>query len=89
MIMLRRFGNQQIYYFDLKDYDKAEMALLEAAKYNPQDPKYVSFLYQIYKDSEQYEKGISVMDDWLKRTPGDPQAQALRQDLLMKLENKR
>ncbi|HDR03648.1 MAG TPA: DUF2723 domain-containing protein, partial [Candidatus Marinimicrobia bacterium] len=78
----------QIYYYDLKDYTKT-IAIMESelARY-PTDPRIISFLIQIYRESGHLEKALTLLDNWNTKVPDDSQAQAMRRAILRELESR-
>ncbi|MCK5520575.1 MAG: hypothetical protein KAI81_05650, partial [Candidatus Marinimicrobia bacterium] len=76
----------QIYYFDLGDFDNAEKSILYASGETVTNPKYVSFLYQIYEKSKQYDKALELLDNWGQGQPEDAQTKSLRRNILNKMK---
>ena len=75
----------QIYFFDLQDYDNAEKAILYASGDDLKSSKYVSFLYQIYDKSGQYDKALELLNTWSDGKAEDPQTRQLRNNILNKM----
>ena len=76
----------EIYYFDLGDFDNAEKSILYASGETVTNPKYVSFLYQIYEKSKQYDKALELLDNWGQGQPEDAQTKSLRRNILNKMK---
>ena len=58
----------------MKDWDQAEEYLLQLVEEDANDAEAVSELLRMYHHSKQYEKGIEILENWLQRNPGDPNA---------------
>jgi hypothetical protein len=59
----------------LNKWDRAEEILLELINENRDDVQAYSELFQVYRMSEQYEKGARLLENWLLRHPEDTNAQ--------------
>jgi predicted Zn-dependent protease len=59
----------------LNKWDRAEDILLELINENKEDVQVYSELFRVYQMSEQNEKGIRLLENWLLRHPEDVNAQ--------------
>jgi len=58
----------------VNDWDRSEALYRKLIQENPNDVQAVSGLVWMLEASKQYEKGMQVLEDWLMRHPGDPNA---------------
>ncbi|HHS12617.1 MAG TPA: DUF2723 domain-containing protein [bacterium] len=54
-----------------QDWEKAEEICRELIQADPDDVEAYSVLFNVYRMSRQYGKGIELLEDWLLRYPGD------------------
>jgi len=59
----------------LNKWDRAEEILMELINQNKDDVQAYSELFRVYQMSEQYEKGVHLLENWLLRHPEDTNAQ--------------
>ena len=59
-----------------RDWSRAEDKYRRLIEENPEDIEAYSGLLQVFAWSQQYRKGIGLLEDWLARHPGDRQAQS-------------
>ena len=62
----------------LQEWAQAEAILMDLLAENSNDTEALRMLVQNYYWSQQYDKAIGVMEDWVMRHPGDSTA---KQDL--------
>ena len=55
----------------LRDWEKSEELYRELINHNPNSAEAFAGLFQVYKSSKQYNKAITLLEDWLLRHPGD------------------
>jgi len=64
----------QLYMQDLQDYEKAVKIFKNLNLEYPREFEIVVALVQAYSQSNQFEKAINLLNNWLKDNPNDPQA---------------
>ncbi len=69
------------YYAQLQYWDRAEAVFKDMIEENSNDAEAYSMLVAIYKMSQQYEKGVTILEDWVGRYPRDSIAMSELQSL--------
>jgi tetratricopeptide (TPR) repeat protein len=59
----------------IKNYDKAEEIYQRLINENRSDVHAYSGLIQTYRQAKRYNEAVALLEDWLMRHPGDPNAQ--------------
>lgn len=64
--------------YTVQDFDKAEQILLPMYRQDPYNNWVAGTLVRLYRETENYKSALNILDSWLKISPGDNQAQALK-----------
>ncbi len=64
----------QTYFHELNNMAKAESLAKSVVAENPNFVQGYSWLVSLYSQSKEYDKGIALMEEWLKKVPNDPNA---------------
>ncbi len=67
--------------YSIKNYEKAEQILLPMYRQNPYDNWIAGTLVRLYREQEKYTAALNILDKWLKVSPNDNQAQALKMQI--------
>jgi tetratricopeptide (TPR) repeat protein len=70
-----RLGLASYYAHGLNDWEQSEILFRELINQDPNDVQAVSSLYQVLRESRQYDKAVRLLEDWLLRHPKDPVAE--------------
>jgi hypothetical protein len=73
--------------FRINNLSAAEKVFDLIYQSNPANVSALSFLVVILERSQNYQKGIMVLEDWLKRTPTDTQARAKLENFKSKIKS--
>ncbi len=76
-------------YYQFRYWDRAEELLRELIQENSNDAEAYYYLAVIYQYSQQYEKGVILLEDWIRRFPKDTLFQSRLEELkrLMDLDS--
>jgi len=69
----------------LRKPDKAEKVMRDVKQKYPDQMQPYAYLVNLYEEQRQYPKGIEVLQDWLRRNPGDENARARLEQLKQSL----
>lgn len=75
-----------IYFQYLKDSETALSILEPLYLSNPQNMEIISLLIRIYEATQNYERALTLLDDWLIQHPNDKGATSLRDQFRKKLD---
>ena len=64
--------------YTIEDYDKAEQILLPMYRQDPYNNWVAGTLVRLYRETGEYTSALNILGGWLKTTPNDHQAQALK-----------
>ncbi|MBN1552536.1 DUF2723 domain-containing protein, partial [bacterium] len=64
--------------YTLEDYDKAEKILLPMYRQDPYNNWVAGTLVRLYRETGNYTSALNILGSWLKTSPNDHQAQALK-----------
>jgi hypothetical protein len=71
-----RLNLARVYTQIYRDWSRAEEKYRSLIQENPEDMEAYSGLLQVFAWSQQFQKGITLLENWLSRHPGDKQAQS-------------
>lgn len=66
-------------------YDSAEYYYRQALMQDPAMAESYGRLYQLFFEQKRYDRAATVLEDWLRRNPGDPVATRMLNDLRAKM----
>jgi tetratricopeptide (TPR) repeat protein len=66
-------------------YDSAEYYYQQALMQDPGLSESYGRLYQLYLEQKRYDRAAAILEDWLRRNPGDPVATRMLNDLRAKI----
>lgn len=64
--------------YSLEDYDRAEKILLPVYQRDPYNNWAAGSLVRIYRETGRYDRALELLDNWLRVSPNDHQARALK-----------